>query len=168
MLKLTFGEIKNARLFENLIAAYFRSLKKATQSNIIHVEVKQSGIGVDEGKDILVDFMVTDNITEFKRRWVIQCKFHAANISPQKIADINLPTLIHSYKACGYLLICKTDPTSKLTKMFERLNADCQLNYRYEIWSGEEFIHKLLTADENIRKQFFPIYYKNEERLTKK
>jgi hypothetical protein len=99
-----------------------------------------------------------DNIIRFKRKWVVQCKFHTANISPSKIADVNIPTLIHSYKASGYLLICRQHPTSALTNLFENLTKDCKFGYGYEIWTGSHFINEILNKPPIIQ-QFFPKYY---------
>jgi hypothetical protein len=98
----------------------------------------------------------------FKRTWVIQCKFHESNISTNKIADINIPTLIHSYKAVGYLLICRKNPTSKLTQLFERLEKECTFGYKYQILTGERFISMLSASfneNEPLIRQFFPKYH---------
>jgi hypothetical protein len=130
-----------------LVASYFKVLSKKKQSNIVNVEVKPSGVGPDGGSDILVQVKLSDTITEFTRTWVVQCKFHSSSISPQKLADINIPTLIHSYNASGYLLICKEKPTSKLTELFNRLTKNCHHKYRYEIWSGEIFKSQLLVVE---------------------
>jgi hypothetical protein len=162
---LSFDEIKNGELFEDLVASYFKMLSRKSQSHIVNVDVKPSGIGPDGGSDILVKVKLTDSIADFSRVWVVQCKFHNRNISPQTLADINIPTLIHSYKASGYLLICKHKPTSKLTELFHRLGENCQHTYKYEVWSGEMFKTQLLVADEALRKQYFPKYYAEEQAL---
>ena len=70
--------------------------------------------------------------------------------------------MIHSFKAVGYLLICKQKPTSKLTQLFERLEKKCTFGYRYKIWSGEHFQSLLLAALDDhapVFRQFFPKYY---------
>lgn len=152
---LTLEEIKDATQFEELVASYFRAIKKENKS-LVWVDVKPPAVGTDGGRDILIDFLITDGIKEFRRRWIVQCKFHKRNISTDEISDINIPTLIHSYKASGYLLICKQSPTNKLTAMFERLNSDCHHKYQYVIWSGEFFRSLLLTAEPIIHKTFFP------------
>lgn len=157
---INLDEIKSDEQFEDLVIAYFEDLKNEGIHNIKTVKVKPSGTGTDGGRDILVDFTISDNITTFERRWIVQCKFHNRNISTSKIADINIPTLIHSYKASGYLLICKKRPTSKLTDMFERLNDKCKMKYTYLIWSGEQLKSTILTKSKpNILRQFFPSYY---------
>ena len=121
MMTLDFREISDGQQFEELVAAYFEDLKNEKNPDIVDVVVKPSGIGTDGGRDILVTFQLSDSLVTFKRVWVVQCKFHNENVSPAKLVDVNIPTLLHSYNACGYLLVCKKGPTSKLTDMFERL-----------------------------------------------
>lgn len=50
--KLDFDEISNWREFENLVADYFREVKKK-EKNIKDVQVHSSGEGSDGGRDIL-------------------------------------------------------------------------------------------------------------------
>ncbi|MGV9004433.1 restriction endonuclease [Flavobacterium sp.] len=157
-MNLSFDEISDGDHFEDLTAEFFRSLKNDAENNITNVEVFQSGIGVDGGKDILIEFDLSDEIKIFKRKWIIQCKFHEDTISPSKIQSVNIPTLIHSYGASGYLLICKSRPTSGLTNLFERLNKECKNNYHYECWNGSQFLSKLLVKYD-LHALFFPKYH---------
>ena len=90
---------------------------------------------------------------QFERIWVVQCKFHIRDISTDKISDVNIPSLLHSYKANGYLLICRTRPTSKLTVLLERLEENCIFGYKYNCWTGETFKRRL-TKTANILTQF--------------
>lgn len=157
-MNFSLDEIENDEQFEELIVAYFKDIKK----DGANVKLYPSGTGADGGRDILVEFTVDDNIDTFQRKWVIQCKFHNSNISTDKIADINIPTLIHSYGASGYLLICKKRPTSKLTELFERLEQNCSFKHKYKIWSGTQLIDIILGAKASLRQQFFPKYYEYE------
>lgn len=142
------------------MVSYFEDLKNEKESKIVDIEVKPSGIGTDGGRDILVTFKVSDTVTTFERRWVVQCKFHKSNISTKQISDINIPTLLHSYKACGYLLICKQKPTSKLTELFERLENNCRFENKYSIWSGEQFKRLLIVkSQKELLQQYFPKYF---------
>lgn len=157
---LDFNEIKDDKQFEDLVVAYFEDLKNEKAHNITNVEVKPSGTGTDGGRDILVTFQLSDSVSTFYRRWVVQCKFHNANISTDKIADINIPTLLYSYKASGYLLVCKQKPTSKLTDLFERLEENCREKNKYIVWSGEQLKRLILVkSKQSILQQFFPAYY---------
>lgn len=156
---LDFDEIKDGEHFEELVESYFKE-EKNKKNDIVDIDIKASGSGTDGGRDILVSFKVTDGIHSFVRRWVIQCKFHNKNISTDVIHDINIPSLVHSYKASGYLLICRKKPTSKLTNLMEQLEQNCKFDYKYQIWSGEQFKHSILSSPDTILAQFFPKYYK--------
>lgn len=157
-MNFNFDEIRDGTHFEDLVSAYFIELKKRKNSNISNVKTKQSGVGTDGGRDILVEFDLFDEVVNFKRKWVVQCKFHEASVSTAHIKSINIPSLIHSYKAAGYLLICKTNPTSGITDLFERLNNECKFKYHYECWTGEVFKSKL-GVTEKLHSQFFPRYH---------
>ncbi len=157
MNSLSFEEITDGDHFEDLVAEYFRDLKNDSDNNITNVKISQSEKGTDGGRDILIEFDLSDDIKIFKRKWVIQCKFHTSTISPSKINTINIPTLVHSYNAAGYLLVCKSRPTSGLTELFERLNKECKNKYHYECWTGNQFINKLYIR-ENLHSLFFPKY----------
>ena len=166
MPELSFDEINDWNKFEELVAAFFRSLMSSNEKHFQDVTVKPSGVGSDGGKDILVDFTISDYIKQFTRTWVIQCKFHEENISPNQLFGVDLPTLIHSHNACGYLLICKSRPTTGLTNLFHKLNhQSTHFKYNYEIWSGEEFKGKLISAHPSIHEQYFPKYYKELKQI---
>jgi len=154
MTELNFDEIKDGHQFEELAAEYFRSLK-----DIPGCLVQLVGVGQDGGKDILYEFHVTDLIKSTTRRWVIQCKFSKKNVSVPDLGGISIKDLIASHDACGYLLICRSRPTSGLHDHFDRLTKNCRDGYHYEIWTGEQFKQKLLLAPETLHQQFFPKYF---------
>lgn len=164
MSKISYDEISDWEQFENLVAAYFRSLDNEQNKNVV-LEVNQSGKGSDGGRDILVKFLVNDSVRAFTRTWVVQCKFYARDLKKSDLADINIPTLIHQYDANGYLLICKQGVINTLATMFEDLNKNCKLRYDYVYWTGAEFKEKILLANLSLQKQFFPEYYSNIEKL---
>jgi predicted helicase len=152
------NEISDHKNFEDLVVSYFEDLKNEKGHNIVDVEVKPSGTGTDGGRDILVTLKVSDSIITFERRWVVQCKFHNSDISTDKISDINIPSLLSSYKASGYLLVCKQKPTSKLTDFFERLENGCE--QKFIVWSGEQFKRLILVkSKKEILQQYFPSYF---------
>src|SRR5436189_1732178 len=142
---LSLNEIKNHERFEDLVASYFADLKNERVSNLIDIEVIPSGTGVDGGRDILIKLKCTDTISSYSRTWVVQCKYWNSSVSTKHIADINIPSLIHSYEASGYLLILKKRPTQKLTEHFEKLNQNCRFKYKYEIWPGEQLLRIILA-----------------------
>jgi hypothetical protein len=157
---IDFSEISDGLHFENLVADYFKEMKDA--KNIIEVDVKPPSEGSDGGRDILVSFRFTDSIQSFVRRWVVQCKFWKNSVPPSSLSSVNIPTLIHQYNANGYLLVCKSNVTSGVAKMFEQLGQNCSMHYRYVIWNGEAFKSQLVTlrSDSPLLKKYFPAYQK--------
>lgn len=153
---VTFEEIFSWQQFESLVAAYFELLKDE-DNNVFHVDVRSTGVGGDGGRDILVVFSVTDSVSTFERRWVVQCKFQEHAVSKSDLSNANIPSLIHEYGADGYLLVCKGRVSSTVSDMFERLNVECRFRYKYAIWDGEQFRQRLLIKHRLIQ-QFFPEY----------
>jgi predicted helicase len=129
---LEFEELKdNWQLFENLVADYFREVKE--DKSIETIEVDPSGEGPDGGRDILLTFRFADSISTFKRKWVVQCKFYTNSVQKKELSTINIPSLIHEYRADGYLLVCKNDVGAQVRQMFKQLNDNCRFSYDYKI-----------------------------------
>lgn len=168
MNQLSFSEIPNWQVFEDLAAEYFRTVRNDNEYNVSDVTVNQTGVGSDGGRDILVTLNIADSIKRFERKWVVQCKFHANNVGKGELADINIPSLIHEYNADGYLLICKEHLTAPLTTMFENLNRNCKFRYSYEFWSGTNFIHRIRMKP-NLIVSYFPRHqqFLNEQEQNK-
>mgnify|MGYP000347905082 CR=1 FL=1 len=156
-MKLSYQEISDWQVFEDLVAAYFKAIPKDESNNITEVKVEPSGEGPDGGRDILVTFRVDDSVQSFERIWVIQCKFYESAVSKTNLANCNIPTLIHEYQADGYLLVCKTGVTAGVSTMFENLNKNCKLQYQYDFWTGAQFLQKIMVAEE-ILNFYFPEY----------
>lgn len=157
-MEFDYRNIRDEDHFENLVADYFRELAESSDNNIVSVDAKQTGIGTDGGRDILIELMFSDEVVTFKRKWVVQCKFRENNISPTEISSVNIPTLIHSYNADGYLLVCKKNPTSGTTGMFERLNDNCTGEYEYQVWNGDQFL-RMCRVLENLHAMYFSEYH---------
>lgn len=157
--KLTFDELSSWQDFENLVASCFREIEGFT--------VYPSGEGSDGGRDILLIYKGTDNISSsFERKWVVQCKFNSKSLSKSDLSDVNIPTLIHEYGAAGYLLVCRRNVTSKVSEMFENLRSNCKLGYNYEIWTGDELKRRILIHP-TLVQMYFPKYWKSIESLKK-
>ena len=166
---IDFSEISDGHQFENLVADYFRETKEP--KNIIDVDVKPPSEGSDGGRDILVSFRLNDSIISFERRWVVQCNFWETSVPPSELSSVNIPTLVHQYNAHGYLLVCKRNVTSNLTKMFEDLERNCSMRYRYVIWNGDAFLTQLYVLPPRpLIQKYFPKYYEfveSQERRVK-
>jgi len=158
-MELSFNEIKDSRQFELLTSSYFEEAKKQNP-HITEVDVKPSGTGADGGKDIVVTMRIDDSFKIFKRRWLVQCKFYDDAVSPKNLSQDNIPLLIQSYNADGYLLVCKNDVTNKLVELFDRLNNECVLKNEYIIWRGDEFLRKI-QAHTQLLKDYFKDYYQS-------
>ena len=155
---LDFNEIATWQEFENLVTDYFRRIRRAR--NIKSVTVEPSGEGTDGGRDILITFRLSDSIITFERKWVVQCKFYSKAVSKSELSSLNIPTLIHEYKADGYLLVCRNNVTSNVSTMFENLRTKCKMSYSYMIWTGSEFITQLLVQPPRpLIQKYFPEYY---------
>lgn len=153
-----FSGIKDWQQFEHLVEDYFAGIHLDTRNSIESVDTKPSGKGPDGGIDLLVTFKFKGAITEFERKLVVQCKFQNKTVGLSQIANVNIPTLIHSYKADSYLLICKNDFSAGISNLFERLNNDSLFGYKYYHWNGANFIRLIVDRDD-LMKRYFPKYY---------
>jgi hypothetical protein len=158
MERLSFDEIDNWQVFEDLVADYFREIKGDQEFNVTNVEVKQTGAGGDGGRDILVSLSVNDSIVSFTRIWVVQCKFYGGDVGKRHLSDVNIPTLIHEYGANGYLLICKNHVTASLSAMIENLKDNCRFKYHYENWNGTNFLSRIRIKPRLI-ENYFPSHH---------
>lgn len=154
---LDFDEITDGTQFEELVVAYFKRLSEDRENNIAEVIPSPISIGPDGGIDILVIFNMTDSVSRFQRIWVVQCKFHKRSIGLEQIGSASQTSLIEQYNAVGYLLICRTNPTTQLAQQFKNLTENSKENYQYLIWTGEQFKSRLLEQP-SIHSQFFPDY----------
>jgi predicted helicase len=147
--------------FEDLVADYFREIQKdeILGKNIKNIDVQQSGKGQDGGRDIFITFRLTDSIVDFERKWLVQCKFYRNDVSKSHLSDINIPSLIHEYRADGYLLVCRKGVNSSITNMFENLRKHCRFGYNYEIWKGNELKRRIQDLGEILLKSYFPEHF---------
>lgn len=142
--------------FQQIVAEYFKSIKKLKKYHIDHIEVSNSGIGSDGGCDILVKFFYEDMISRHSHIWVIECKSQKQAVSDKHIRLNSIETILKTKQAVGYLLICRNDATSTLKKLFDD-NNQTGAN-KYVIWNGSELWHKFIES-KSLIKSFFPEYY---------
>ena len=149
--------------FQTITQKYFDELKKDNESftHIIDVKTVVHGKGTDDGVDILLTLSFDDTIFQHQFKWVVQCKCYDGTVAPKDINDINIPTLVHSHQAQGYLLVCKNGVTSGITKLFKALNEKCKMKYQYTIWTGEDFLFRIqsLNKSDAYLKRYFSDYY---------
>lgn len=154
--KIEFEELSTWKEFEDLVVSYFRIIKQ--EKGITNIKIEKSGEGSDGGRDILITFQLTDSVSVFERKWVVQCKFYKKSVSKRELSGVNIPSLIHEYRADGYLLVCRRDVTSVVSDMFENLRNNCRFRYGYEVWNGSEFKDKI-QLEPNLIQKYFPEYF---------
>lgn len=156
-MKIDFNEIKDWEEFEDLASDYFREIKKLDTNQITTVRVEPSGRGPDGGRDILVTLLIDDTIVTYERRWIVQCKFYDSLLKSH-LDQINIPSLISEYGACGYLLIVKGSVHVGVTNTFENLRNNDKNGISYEVWNGNHF-RQILGFVGTLHNQYFPKYY---------
>lgn len=160
-MKLSLDDIQDWKQFEELVKHYFDGVQQQDENTVVASFVEPSGEGADGGRDLLVTLKCKDSVIEYERVWVVQCKFHKESISPKHLAQTNIVGLLHQYNANGYLLVCKTGPTSGTTDMFERLrrshHSKC-FKFLFKIWTGEDII-SLIYRRKDLQQQYFSDYW---------
>lgn len=145
--------------FQDLVKAYFQALSndKRKPLSVKEIDSDPTAVGSDGGKDILLTIRMNDSISNCERKWVVQCKFLDRNISPSHLWGTDIPTLLASHGADGYLLVCRYYPTEGTKQLFERLKRNT--GYDYEIWTGNDLLDKLWPFSETIIKFKLPKLY---------
>lgn len=152
--KTPLHEITDGNYFQQIVAEYFRSLKREKQDfHIADIDVDDSGIGCDNGCDILVDFHFEDAIGKHTQRWVVECKSQKKAVGNRDINSENLGLIIDNKNANGYLLVCVSDASTSLKQL---LNNNKRV--KSVVWNGSQLWHKLVGS-EKILQSFFPEYY---------
>lgn len=150
-------EIKDGQQFQRIVAELFRCLKTEIHNySIVDVSVMDSGVGPDGGCDILVEFYFEDMIAKHSYKWVVECKCYSRCVGFKDL-NPNLKMILDSKKANGYLLVCKTDASSSLKRLFEEYNNNSEK--KYYVWNGDRLWY-LCSLFNSIIKAFFPKYYK--------
>lgn len=145
--------------FQQIIAEYFRSLKTDKHGyKISNINVEDSGVGGDDGCDIIVEFYFEDAICEHTQRWIVECKSQKKAVGSRDINTNNIETILRAKNASGYLLVCKNDATASLKRIFSDLNN--RNGCKYMVWNGSQLWHKIMER-KNILKAFFPDFYRH-------
>lgn len=155
---LSFDEIRDWEQFQELVAAYFKACREDNSLNVAEVTARVTGRGPDGGCDVEVITRLVDVLQSIERKWVVQCKFHSGTVGLSEMASVNIPTLLHSHGAHGFLLICRGSVSSKLTDQFKALNEECANGRCYSCWTGEEFIQRIRSKPTLI-EHFFPKHH---------
>lgn len=144
---IDFGELKSdGDKFEHIVC---RLLERKGFKLIRH-----RATGPDKGRDLIFEENLQSRLLHKKRRWVIQCKLTASNVSWDKIDDIE--KTMKCYEADSYLLVVSKDITEKLMDYLEK----CSNSFDVTRWTYHELEEELLS-NLDLFGEFFPISYFN-------
>ena len=148
-------DINDGYTFQQIVAEYFRSLKSEKQDfHIADIDVDDSGIGSDNGCDILVSFHFEDAIGKHTHKWVVECKSQKQAVNNRDININSLLAILKNKNANGYLLVCKYDASTSLKELLNGLRKDCNI----EVWNGAQLWGKFIGSKKLIHS-FFADYY---------
>lgn len=121
-------------------------------------EVHWTGVGPDQGRDLIVIEQAKGPFYDFKRIWLVQCKHFAHSGKSVGINDIT--SIIDNCGATGaegYLLICSTQLTSSLIRKFDEITANSNNRIVARYWDSIELEKHLYTPyGLPLIYQFFP------------
>ena len=156
---IDFREIKRWKDFQDMI------------KDILEKEgftiVSESGIGPDEGKDLIIKGKLLNSLEEKERRYLVQCKHYARsrkNVSEKDIGSITDKMSQHNVE--GYLIATSTDITSGLQKAIEGINKTDK-NRFVGCWSKnivEEKLRKYPPIFDQYMPKNYSKIYKGEEK----
>ncbi len=141
---------KDGIRFENLIC----HLLEAMEYHIL----EKPAIGCEGGRDILVERLLKDAMTERRERVVVQCKHYVH--SGKAIGDNQVgiwQNAMTRHKARGYLLITDTRVTENLSRSFREYTQD-EINFPNwaSFWDVDDLIVHL-NKYPKILSSFFPL-----------
>ncbi|MCE4045582.1 restriction endonuclease [Lysinibacillus fusiformis] len=120
-------------------------------------ETHWTGKGPDGGRDLIVIEKVKGPMSNFERKWLVQCKHKA--ISGQSVGKDEANSLITDCErigATGYLLICTTALSSGLIQAYEEIKQ--RKSWSIDYWDEVKLEDKLLKpCNFPLIHQFFPI-----------
>jgi Holliday junction resolvase-like predicted endonuclease len=118
--------------------------------------LEKPAVGVEGGRDVLVERTLKDVMSERRERVVVQCKHYAH--SGKAIGDKDVGVWVNAmtrYKARGYLLVTDTRLTENLSKSFREYSNDATSPNWAAFWDVDELI-TYLNKYPNLRDSFFP------------
>lgn len=119
--------------------------------------VSRPAVGVDGGKDLLIEREVGGPIHKWNELVVVQCKHYAT--SENAVAESNVGEWFNAMvrnHAKGYLLVTDTRVTVNLRDAFEAFTNDPSHQGRWaKFWDVDDLI-RLLQSFPEVRRAFFP------------
>ncbi len=145
---LNFKEIKNGTQFEifvrELLIAY-------------GLRAYWSGVGPDDGKDLLCIAPQKSFFENSEKKWLISCKHYANSDNSVGINDLGeIIDLCEQHDATGYILICSTQPSAAVVTRLEEISKKGKIKAIY--WDATKLELMLSTPKLwRIAQKFMPI-----------
>jgi len=109
-------------------------------------ETHWTGVGNDQGRDLIVFEELEGPMSNYKRKWLVQCKHKAHSGNSVGINDIDsIMDSCSAINADGYLLACSTQPSSGLVRKFEEIERSKGLVIKY--WDAIEIEKRLFQTN---------------------
>jgi len=137
---IDFSEIKDWRQFEDLVCDLL-------EKEGFYIE-ERSGIGPDEGRDILVLGYFANSLERMERRYLVSCKHWNRPVPESEVTDIS--DKMKQHKAQGFLLVA-FDITSGLQKKLDGMKGERPVVY----WLRRD-IENLLIKNKDVFRKHLP------------
>jgi hypothetical protein len=117
--------------------------------------VDWTGLGADEGRDLIFTDVEKGQLFEHSFRWLVQCK--DKSVAQRNVSESDVPSILEKlrqHNCQGFLLITTTHVTSGLKKQLDGLGNPCK------VWDQHELTNMLFDKkNEMLFLQFFPSSY---------
>lgn len=121
------------------------------------LDVHWTGVGPDEGKDLIITEKSKGLIDSFTRKWLISCKHKAHGGKSASIRDIDgIVDDTYAAEADGFLLITSTQPSASVVKRMDVLNTNGSKKI-YKYWDSVELEKQLKDPSSyDVLNRFLP------------
>lgn len=117
-----------------------------------------SGLGPDQGRDIIATENAVGSLDQFERRWLVQCKHFAHGGRSVGRADVgSVVDDCRQVGASGYLLVCSTQPSSSLVTKLDEISNRPENGIRTKVWDSVD-VERRIAEPRNfsLGHLFFP------------
>lgn len=116
-------------------------------------EVHWTGVGPDQGRDLILLERTEGPLASFERKWLVSCKHYANSGKSVGINDIEgIKDACYAVGASGFLMACSTQPSSGLVTRLDELEK--QTGIKMKFWDAIEIEKRLFKPH-----LFFLIYH---------
>ena len=105
-------------------------------------DVHWTGVGADNGRDLVVWERAEGALAAFERKWVVSCKHKASSRRSVGVDDVvNISDICAAAGATGFLLVCSTQPSASVVQRLEEIRAQGRLMTKF--WDSVELEKRL-------------------------